>query len=908
MSNIRRESRTPATRHRIPTLSELFWSPLAKGIRRIRLWRKRGLLGKGQAEYRRAMRFEPLEPRLLLSADLHAGATWGTALSLTAADPTHLQLSDGSNNVSALLDSSGIVNISRTATGDVLGDTVQLDLASLAGLDLSSLGSNALDIKFTGGSQTLAQDKVQLTSSGSFDHDFKVESDSAIEVATGASLTASGHDVTLAVSQTDSGLPPISSNKFYASATAASISVQGDLSAHDISLTSDATIDVDNASLSLGALRLAFIYASSDATIDINGSSHVTATGKLDLLATSKVSATADMSSSGSSDSKTDAAVASVIVTSDSAARVAGDAELDVTGALTVSAKNTSLASAIADGSKGGAGATLGLALITGTTEASISGNATVTAGSMNLTAERTNDATALAKSTPAGATTPASQTDSQKALSDNKAGSSDGNIDLAGAVAVGTVVSHTQAFVDSSKLVDSTGTLDIEAHSVTSSQTFADGSSTVADSSADGGNGNIAIAVGIGVGDLHNDAYAGGTGGIQAGALTVKAIMASQDRKLDFATADIDASKGTIDLAGGAHGLKTGDAVVYHKPSGGKDITELTDGTTYYVAVQDDGKIKLSTNTDGSSPIGTLTVTGSGDDTFSLTFSDTDSRMGVTAIAGASGGSTSVAGALAINVGISESSAYIADGTTVTITGGGAVDVETENFIQVWSKSTGKQTDGTSTGVGPSFSLNIGETDTDAKLGTDATISGAGDITFSASSKNQMDNTAEGASKGKTAVTPVIAISIASNTTSAELGGLSSVGQLELDGGLKIHATHQGAVNTTATGDTESGSTGVGISLALSVTTDSATATTLRDVIAGGAIELKAKTTSGTKSIAKASSAGGDSNDSDKDASQGGVNKKAADNTDFASNRSKSGGGKAAGDTSGSSASAANE
>jgi len=63
-----------------PSLYQLFWSPLANGMRRLARWRKRGRLGKEFAEQRRSMRFEPLEPRLLLSADLVHSAADGVAL------------------------------------------------------------------------------------------------------------------------------------------------------------------------------------------------------------------------------------------------------------------------------------------------------------------------------------------------------------------------------------------------------------------------------------------------------------------------------------------------------------------------------------------------------------------------------------------------------------------------------------------------------------------------------------------------------------------------------------------------------------------------------------------------------------------------------------------------------------
>jgi Ca2+-binding RTX toxin-like protein len=55
-----------------PSLIDIFRGPLANGFRRLAQWRKAGVLGERlQAQRRSRMRFEPLEQRLLLSADLN---------------------------------------------------------------------------------------------------------------------------------------------------------------------------------------------------------------------------------------------------------------------------------------------------------------------------------------------------------------------------------------------------------------------------------------------------------------------------------------------------------------------------------------------------------------------------------------------------------------------------------------------------------------------------------------------------------------------------------------------------------------------------------------------------------------------------------------------------------------------
>src|SRR5262245_3482766 len=68
----------------VPSLFDIFWGKLANSRRRIAEWRRKGLLGKGlRQQYSRAMRFEQLEPRLLLSADLTHVAPIGEAIDAT---------------------------------------------------------------------------------------------------------------------------------------------------------------------------------------------------------------------------------------------------------------------------------------------------------------------------------------------------------------------------------------------------------------------------------------------------------------------------------------------------------------------------------------------------------------------------------------------------------------------------------------------------------------------------------------------------------------------------------------------------------------------------------------------------------------------------------------------------------
>src|SRR4029079_14982807 len=213
------------------------------------------------------------------------------------------------------------------------------------------------------------------------------------------------------------------------------------------------------------------------------------------------------------------------------------------------------------------------------------------------------------------------------------------------------------------------------------------------------------------------------------------------------------------------------------------------------------------------------------------------------------SGADTGVAGSLAINIGLSNAQETIADNATLTV-GGGDVALTAQNRVENKVSAKASAGDNGSPGVGASIALNIGETDTDAIIGSGVTIAGpdasthANNVTLSATSKSAMTTEAEGGAGGETAVTPIIAISIANNDTAAKLrGGVS--GTTEVHGDISFNASHDGSVTTTAKGATQAGKTGVGISLGLTIVSDSAIATTERDLAADGRISFSARNTS---------------------------------------------------------------
>ena len=91
--------------------------------------------------------------------------------------------------------------------------------------------------------------------------------------------------------------------------------------------------------------------------------------------------------------------------------------------------------------------------------------------------------------------------------------------------------------------------------------------------------------------------------------------------------------------------------------------------------------------------------------------------------------------------------------------------------------------------------------------------------------------------------MTPLVAVSLAVNTTSARLGEAKpgDVG-LGLSGAYSSTAKQTSTTSTEATGQTQGSSVAVGASIALTTVTDTVTADVERDIAAGKGVSLAAE------------------------------------------------------------------
>lgn len=377
--------------------------------------------------------------------------------------------------------------------------------------------------------------------------------------------------------------------------------------------------------------------------------------------------------------------------------------------------------------------------------------------------------------------------------------------------------------------------------------------------------------------------------------------------------TTKVNINSETIDL-GPSSGVKNSGKVEYSHGPGGTDIGGLADGKEYYAYDTGSGKFQLydtQANADVHGTTGRINLTTRGTGTLHAfkgvgeggatvgaavainraeetnrafignatlkvgglvvkatradSAGDTTSTFSATSTSGAGGGNHGLAGSLAFNVVFADTNAELgrnASAPSITITGGGDVALtavsDLANTVKAQPSDGGGS--GAKMGVGVSIGLNFAETYTRAELGNGVTLAGAKGLSLDATSTQAMETEVVGgaASEG-IAVTPVIAIAVANNDTNATLGSGSL---LTLTGAFSANASADNQVRTTAEGDTKSGNTGIGMSIAVTVVNDDAVATTGRDLNAGGAVTFASRTASGSQTTAKASVKGTEEDD----------------------------------------------
>ncbi|WP_231602494.1 beta strand repeat-containing protein [Neorhodopirellula pilleata] len=241
------------------------------------------------------------------------------------------------------------------------------------------------------------------------------------------------------------------------------------------------------------------------------------------------------------------------------------------------------------------------------------------------------------------------------------------------------------------------------------------------------------------------------------------------------------------------------------------------------------------------------------------------------------------VAGSLAINVVNTNVNAVVKTGATLTLSGG--LTLTSTSTTNTQTNADAQQEAAGTTGIGASIALGIGNNDTNALVEDNANFTGASSLSLSASGAHAMSTESTAGAEGGTAVTPVVAISVALNDTVARLGtGVA----MTVDGDVTIEATQENESTANAEASA-TGDTAIGASLGLTVAEDSVSATLMRNLTTlGGSLALMGRGAAATRTTAKAGAKGAEEEDETTPADDDQVNQENDKQLAFANKRSE--------------------
>ena len=595
------------------------------------------------------------------------------------------------------------------------------------------------------------------------------------------------------------------------------------ITGRNVALTANATYN-DNGSI---LTWLPVVVPVTVATIDVN-SGAIRASGTLNLGATSLI----NVNSSGLSP------LGMITAVSVAAVDVRGASVLTAGGNTTFASNSTVTSKATPGGPNpttlpGDAGVATNVIVSTAKTRVGGSSAVTVSGGTLDLTANNTVTATTRADATAGGA------------------------VAIGGTLALSEVTSVTQAVIEGSATTSSTA-LKVGAESTSIVTTSAKAASkgakkqTAAEKAAapsetekslakykdqaSTSDGSVDVAAAVAIANVNNitlaDIASTGTQ-TSSGAATVS----SKARSSSSVTADGSSAGGTVGV-GAAVGVNIG--VLVNQARVADNASVGSNGLTVSAV--------MPTSTAKNSFV-------------------------TTATSGAGASNVGVAGALATNVLVNTTVSTIegdkdssGSGATINANSGNVV-VETTNTSE--SKVTAAASvkpasagEPAAVGVGASVGLTVAVNTTAAEIGNGAVVSNANDLDLIAKGSHTLDSTATGGAAGADiSVTPVAAITVAVNTTTARLG---TGGQLDLFGAYTGSAEQTSSSTATATGQTQGNNVAVGASIALNFATDNVVAEIDRDVTAANGVDVSAKSVAKSSASATASVSGGEKTDTD--------------------------------------------
>ncbi|MEX0958002.1 MAG: LEPR-XLL domain-containing protein, partial [Burkholderiales bacterium] len=928
--NDARPSRLLDIIRRMPSLYDIFFGKLANWFRRIAQWRKQGLLRKALRERRRrnAMRMEAMEQRLLLSADLTYTDISVFDLTLIAKDADTLELIQTGNPGNSLgmvdLDAGAFdgdgnveINIKRLVpmstefAGDAFADRLRIDMSTLDLLNgfVASGGGNTLELHFEGGDETLFDDHVNLQGTGSYTLGFGLHIASSSDIETGdgvitgfGDLTVGGdfavqsedeirfedsivragvNNITLSVNASSNGIFGIEN----IGASSALVRIDGgELHGGDVGITASSEVTISPDALGGTAVKAAVAIADSDAEVLVTGGAIINASGNLNVNALSQVNATAEIlpGTDGTEDETTDAAVADTTIISDSRVKIRGASDLQADGNLNLVADNQVTAVTKADAHNAGKGAAVAVSVMTGETTAFMDGGSKAQGDTVLIGANSVRETTTTAISSPGGAADGGGTNRSEEVLADpnddgdsgDRATTSGGDINVAGAVAVNIVTTTTTAYVDSSGQITATGAVGdtgvkISSSSKTTSTANADGSTT--DSSAGTG---IGVGVAMNFADVDSTSYVAGSSAISSpDGVTIEALIPQSTF-----TAQATSGAGGSDVGTAGAGSLAINVVVTDVSAtieagaildlGLSDLTIRAESTTDSIAfAQPKEAGALGMGDDGTGIGASVAMNITDNDTIAaveedaqLTDSDdvsilatSDHGMDTKAETGASG-SNGFAGSVALAISGNDTQARIDDGTipSAALDIGGDLMMTAEHAGAMTTLADSKAT-GADAGIGVAMALTFAKDATVATTTRDLSVGRSAQIVSrnASSSKSEAKSGAQGTPDGG-----------GGGDIDAQVAGERGVA----DSRAGTSGAEDSGASTTPSASTDDGSGGGGsltVAAAIGINVAEASSEASIDgatvVASGGAVELRSSQDADAEAIGDGSATDGE-------------------------------------------------
>ena len=519
---------------------------------------------------KRQLLVESLESRELLAIDLEIPALTGVTSNLTLkalTGPLRIELLDGNNvivgqNVGGPND--GVINITRQGAGnlpvDTFGDTISIDLNTLNALNTHAFVGGGLTINFDGGVTppfpTLLDDSVILTGSNTLNFSLSVITTADIALNS-VNLTLDSDKDLLLRSNPTSSADSVNGSAVDPTAVlafpAAAVSISGgSINARNITIEAKAAKNVTIAAQSaFDGLSFALVVVNSSADVLVSDTASLAASGNFTILAQSTMTTfvgrtpTAD-GNANDDDRQEDAASAVTVISSSTDVNIGGNSTINVTGAGAVSIISDNIINATtnADGTAGtsDAGITVANVSIVGDTLLTVD-NATIqsASGAIDLKAQSNRTASTTATSTARGASRDNNSsnppTRGEDTLSDpdrngstsDRASTSDGDMDFAATIAVGTLRGDTRATINNATVKSTSNNVSQLANAMHNITTLADGASA-----PDAANSGIRAAVAIQSIDVNSEAIVSGNSSIDGNTVTISGLVAPSSSTLD--------------------------------------------------------------------------------------------------------------------------------------------------------------------------------------------------------------------------------------------------------------------------------------------------------------------------------------------------------------------------------------